>query len=55
MALPSVPRELSNQKGTLSVRAAQAAPADAGDSRRCHGFCILSYPPTAQMLNLSDD
>jgi len=38
MSLASVPRE-SSGKNERPLMAAQAAPAPAGDSRWCHGFC----------------
>jgi hypothetical protein len=38
MQLASAPRESSDQNKRAST-AVQAAPAPAGDSRRCHGFC----------------
>jgi len=38
MSLASVPRESSGQN-ERPLMAAQAAPAPAGDSHWCHGFC----------------
>ena len=38
MQLASAPRESSGQNDRL-LMAVQAAPAPAGGSRRCHGFC----------------